>query len=237
MKDKDRKDLPRERLMQLGADALSDAELLAILLRTGIRGKSVLELAQEILDKFQGNLCGVCDAGVAELREIQGMGMAKSVEICAAFALVKRLAQQAVVNRPEIRSPLSIAKYMRGRFSDEKKEEFHVLLLDSQMCVMRSELVTIGLADRSLVHPREVFRPAIREACSSVIISHNHPSGSVKPSGNDMEVTTVLCKAGEIIGIKVVDHIIVSTRASAMSKPEFFSFLSNDMMPKLKKTQ
>ena len=232
MDEEHKRQQPRERLMEFGANALTDAELLAILLRTGTKGKPVLELAKEILSKFHGNLSELCDAGVSELSQIQGMGFAKSVELCAAFALVKRLAMQSIKSRPSMKEPMDIAKYMMGVFSNPHKEAFYVLLMDSQMRVIRSELVTVGLVDRSLVHPREVFRPAIRELCSVIVLCHNHPSGNVMPSQEDVKTTATLCKAGEIVGIRVVDHIIVSTKDIAASEPAFFSFNVAGIMPK-----
>ena len=222
--------LPRERLMQFGAEALSDAELLAVLLRTGTKGVPVVEMARRILERFNGNLLGLCDATVSELCEIPGMGVAKSLELSAAFALAKRLASRRMAMRPEMRSPLAIANYMRELIWDASRESFYVLLLDSKLCLMRSERVTVGLVDRSLVHAREVFRNAIREACSSIIICHNHPSGDVTPSANDIRITKMLFDAGEIIGITLVDHIIVSSNVSGR-KSNYFSFREHNFMP------
>ncbi len=231
MEDESKRQQPRERLMEFGADALSDAELLAILLRTGTKGKPVIELASEILAKYNGNLSELCEAGISELCQIQGMGFAKSVELSAAFALVKRLAMQSIKARPSLEKPEMIAKYMMGVFSDPRKEEFHALLLDSKMRVVRSELVTVGLVDRSLVHPREIFRTAIRELCSVIVLCHNHPSGSIMPSQEDIETTKVLCLAGDIIGIRVIDHIVVSTKDIGSPNPRFFSFKAAGIMP------
>ena len=232
MEEESKRQQPRERLMEFGAGALTDAELLAILLRTGTKGKPVLELATEILGRFHGNLAELCEAGISELCQIQGMGFAKSVELCAAFALVKRLAMQSIKSRPSLKDPKGIAQYMMGVFSNPHKEAFYVLLLDSQMRVIRSELVTVGLVDRSLVHAREVFRSAIRELCSVIVLCHNHPSGSVLPSKEDVETTASLCKAGDIVGIRVIDHIIVSTKDIASTEPAFFSFNVAGLMPK-----
>jgi len=146
--------------------------------------------------------------------------------------LVKRLAMQSIKSRPSLKDPKGIAQYMMGVFSNPHKEAFYVLLLDSQMRVIRSELVTVGLVDRSLVHAREVFRSAIRELCSVIVLCHNHPSGSVLPSKEDVETTASLCKAGDIVGIRVIDHIIVSTKDIASTEPAFFSFNVAGLMPK-----
>ena len=127
-------------------------------------------------------------------------------------------------------SPQLIADYMNGLLLGTNQENFYVLLLDCKMCLMRSEQVTIGLVDKSLVHAREVFRNAIREACSTIIICHNHPSGDVVPSANDIRITKTLCDAGEIIGITVLDHIIVGKRISGREN-NYFSFRENQIMP------
>ncbi|MBR4675663.1 MAG: DNA repair protein RadC [Victivallales bacterium] len=222
--------LPRERLMQFGAEALSDAELLAVLLRTGTKGTPVVEMAKHLLERFDGNVLRLCDATVNELCEIPGMGLAKSLELEAAFALSKRLARRRMALRPEMKSPQSIADYMQRLMLDANQECFYVLLLDTKLCLMRSEQVTIGLVDRSLVHAREVFRNAIREACSSIIICHNHPSGDVVPSANDIRITKMLFDAGEIIGIRLLDHLIIGPQKSNQSN-NYFSFRENQLMP------
>ena len=222
--------LPRERLLQFGADALSDAELLAVLLRTGTKGVPVVEMAQKILERFNGNILGLCGASISELCEIPGMGVAKSLELGAAIALARRLANRRMAMRPEMKSPAAIANYMRELLWDTTQEAFYVLLLDCKMCLIRSERVTVGLVDRSLVHAREVFRNAIRESCSSIIICHNHPSGDVTPSANDIKVTKMLFDAGEIIGITLVDHIIISSNVTGRES-NYFSFREHQFMP------
>ena len=216
--------------MQFGAEALSDAELLAVLLRTGTKGTPVVEMAKHLLERFNGNVLTLCDATVNELCEIPGMGLAKSLELEAAFALSKRLARHRMALRPEMKSPQAIADYMQGLMPEAPQECFYVLLLDTKLCLMRSEQVTIGLVDRSLVHAREVYRNAIREACSSIIICHNHPSGDVTPSANDIKVTKMLFDAGEIIGITLVDHIIISSNVTGRES-NYFSFREHQFMP------
>ena len=222
--------LPRERLLQFGPEALSDVELLAVLLRTGTRGVPVLEMAQRLLQRFNGNLLSLCEATIGEFCEIPGMGQAKSLELYAALSLVKRLMNRQLAYRPKMNSPQLIADYMNGLLLGANQENFYVLLLDCKMCLMRSEQVTVGLVDKSLVHAREVFRNAIRESCSTIIICHNHPSGDVVPSANDIRITKMLCDAGEIIGITVLDHIIVGKRISGR-KNNYFSFRESQLMP------
>lgn len=222
--------MPREKLLQFGAEALSDAELLAVLLRTGTKGSPVLDMAAELLSKFNGSLLCLCEASLPELCGIQGMGRTKSLELCAAFALAKRMALQRLATRPDMRNPQLIANHMKNIFGNTAQEEFHVLMLDTQMRLIRAERITIGLADRSLVHAREVFRNAIREASTSIILCHNHPSGHVRPSKNDIDITKTLVDAGEIIGIRVIDHIIVGSRVKTDGE-EYYSFLEKGIMP------
>ena len=226
----DVKILPRERLLQFGPEALSDVELLAVLLRTGTHGVPVLEMAQRLLERFNGNLLGLCEATIGEFCEIPGMGQAKALELYAALALVKRLMSRQLAFRPKMSSPQLIADYMNGLLLGANQENFYVLLLDCKMCLIRSEQVTVGLVDKSLVHAREVFRNAIRESCSTIIICHNHPSGDVVPSANDIRITKMLCDAGEIIGITVLDHIIVGKRISGREN-NYFSFRESQIMP------
>lgn len=221
--------LPRERLAKYGADSLSDSELLAVLLRTGIRGCPVQQMASKLLAKFNGSLLGLCAASVEELCSIPGMGKTKSLELCAAFALSKRLAEQRLAERTDMKNPRLIALYMREVFNSAQQEEFHVLLLDCQMRLLRNERITVGLVDRSLVHAREVFRCAIRESCSYIIVCHNHPSGLVEPSDQDIAITQMLVKAGNIIGIKVIDHLIIGGKVG--ENPEYYSFMENGKMP------
>ncbi len=191
---------------------MSDVELLAVLLRTGYRGTPVLEVAGQLLGHYQGNLRNLCDAGVDELSRIRGVGRVKALELLAAFALSKRLAMQRSMERPPMSSPRLIAEYMYELFQGCQQEELHVLLLDPSFRLIRQERVSIGLADRSLMHPREVFRLAIREACTSIVVVHNHPSGNIKPSQSDIAVTEKLYASGEIIGIALADHVIVGKR-------------------------
>ncbi len=222
--------LPREKLSSLGADALSDSELLAVILRTGTKGHPVQEMASDLLSKFDGSLLQLCDASVTELCSIQGMGQTKSLELCAAFALARRMSVQRLSERANMSNPRLIASYMRPLLGNMRQEAFYVLMLDSKMRLIRADRITLGLADRSLVHAREVFRNAIRESSTAIILCHNHPSGHVNPSRQDRDVTKMLFDAGEIIGIRVIDHIIVGSTLSPDGE-EYYSFLEKGTMP------
>ena len=227
MRRAEEKEMPRERLQRLGSSSLSNEELLAVLLRTGIQGLPVLRLAENLLARYRGDLRALCDASLEELRTIPGMGLTKSLELMAAFALARRMADQALERRPAMGSPQQAAQLLQGIFIGSQQEEFHALLLDTQLQLLRDHVVSVGLVDRSLIHPREVFRMAIRTSSSNILLCHNHPSGNLTPSANDIEATNRLVDAGEIIGIRIIDHIIVSGNTSSR---EYFSFREHHLL-------
>ena len=203
---------PRERLLSLGAEALSDSELLAILMRTGRAGRSVLELARDLMRQFDGDLGKIARASLNELQAIRGIGKAKAIEIHAAFALARRLSQRIAPATPKLESPAEVAALLREALRGKRQEEFHVLLLDAKHQLIRDHCVTVGLLDRGQVHAREVFRAAIGESCSRVLLAHNHPSGDPTPSAQDISCTRNLVAAGKVIGIEVLDHVILGER-------------------------
>ena len=202
---------PRERLLRFGADELSTAQLLAIILRTGGRNKSALELAREILVKFN-NLKEIEDASIAEFSELKGIGAAKIAQIKAAFELGKRLIANEKRNTsqwPCFNNSSQVYTYYMPKFYGLKKEKFLCTLLDTKNKVFKETTVSEGTLTSSLVHPREVFRYAIKEAAASVLFVHNHPSGDPSPSRDDIDITKRLIETGKIIGINVLDHIII----------------------------
>jgi DNA repair protein RadC len=189
-------------------------ELLAIIIRTGTRGESVLLTAQKLLSEF-GNLHSIAQASVAEICKIKGIGEAKSIEIKAALELGKRLYDPDY--RPEgpgkpVQTPEEAYKSMQSKLSGKKKEYFYILCLNTRGRVNDTRQVSIGNLDSSLVHPREVFKDAISTLASTVILVHNHPSGDLEPSAEDINLTRRLVEAGELLGIPVIDHIIVSDK-------------------------
>ncbi|MFA6929618.1 MAG: DNA repair protein RadC [Lentisphaeria bacterium] len=220
---------PRERMLRLGVEALSDRELLAVLLRSGTRGKSVLTVAAELLQKFDGSLKRLASAQLCELSKIHGIGPVKALELNAAFTLAKRLTLESCIQQPQMTNPENVARYVREKLRQREQEEFHALLLDTRMRLIRDEVITIGLLDRSLVHAREVFRGAIKEACQTVIICHNHPSGDITPSQEDLKSTRMLQRAGQIIGISILDHVIIG---SSLEDARFFSFRQENLLLK-----
>lgn len=213
---------PRERLVRYGSEVLSTAELIAVILGSGMKGKSVLALAQELLAHF-GDLETLSQATVAELCEIRGLGQAKAIQLVAAFRLGDRATRELPPARLRIDHPAQAYALLKDELQNEKREQLVVILQDVRRVVICCETVAVGTLSNILVHPREVFYPAIRHKASSLILVHNHPSGDPTPSPQDRHLTTVLVEAGRLMGIPVTDHVIigcdrfVSLRQAGMS--------------------
>jgi DNA repair protein RadC len=201
---------PRERLWSLGPAALTTVELLAILLGTGGEGSDVLDLASQLLEVGEGSLRRLAQRPVAELLRSRGIGPTKAARLLAAFEVGVRLAREERPPVVRIREPDDVARLFQGRLRDLQVEEFHLLALDSQSQVLREVLVTRGLLNSSLVHPREVFRAAIAEAAAGIIVVHNHPSGDPTPSAEDRSVTQQLAAAGRLLDLPLYDHVIIA---------------------------
>ena len=203
IKDVSRFDLPREKLQKYGVSKLADHELLAILLGSGIQGFNVLQLSKKILDTILK--IGKEKITIADLRKIKGLGQIKASQILSIIELTKRLN----TNKPEILSANDVWKLCTD-IRESKKEHFIAFYLDTQNRLIERQIISIGTLNTSLVHPREVFEPAIKLSTASIIIAHNHPSGDTEPSPEDKEVTKRLREADKILGIEIVDHVIVS---------------------------
>jgi DNA repair protein RadC len=199
---------PRERLLRHGAEAIATAELIAIILANGTKGKTVLQLAQEILGRFE-SLEAVSHASVEELCTIKGLGVVKAVQLKAALMLGLRASRTVKPPEYPILTPLHAYNALKEDLENLKKEHFVVLLLNAKSHLIRMEVVSIGTLTNTLVHPREVFSPAVRHNAASIIIAHNHPSGDSTPSKQDIELTRQLVSAGKMMGIAVNDHLIV----------------------------
>jgi DNA repair protein RadC len=208
MKDLPPEERPRERLSKHGPEALSTPELLAILLRSGTIRESALDVAEGIVGHV-GGLRGLVDVTVEQLSQIRGVGVVKAIEIRAAVELGKRISAFTQEARPVIRCPADVSQLVMSELRHEAREQFRILLLDTRNQVMRVSTVSIGSLTESIVHPREVFREAIRHSCAAIIAVHNHPSGDPSPSPEDIQVTQRLAEAGRLIGIEVLDHVIV----------------------------
>lgn len=200
---------PREKLMQNGAAHLSDSELLAILIGGGTRNMSAVDLGKMLLDRY-GSVSELAKRDFGAFRKIPGIGDAKAVTIAAAFELGRRIEITPFTDRKMIKTPEDIASYYIPRLRDRQTEIFLVLLLNTANQIFREITVSTGSLNSSIVHPREVFTTAITDSAASVMLIHNHPSGNPEPSREDIEITRRLKEAGEIIGIKVLDHLIIA---------------------------
>ena len=218
IKDLPKVDRPREKLEKYGPERLSDSELLAILLRTGSKGINVVELSGKILRKFSG--IGLAKASIKELKNTFGLGAAKACEIAACFELGRRLLQnkQSVL----LLSPQDVWNELKD-IRDNKKEYFVIFFLDSRNQEIKREIISIGSLNANLVHPREVFEPAVRHLAAQVILAHNHPAGDPSPSQEDSVITKQLVDAGKILGIDINDHVIVGGS-------NFFSFREHKLL-------
>ncbi|KXG11473.1 DNA repair protein RadC [Anoxybacillus rupiensis] len=199
---------PRERLLFNGPESLSNQELLALLLRTGTKSESVLELAQRLLHRFEG-LRLLKEATIEEITNIKGIGKAKAVQILAAIELGRRIGRLSYDERYVIRSPEDGAKYLMDDLRFLSQEHFVAIYLNTKNQVIHRKTVFIGSLNASIVHPREVFKEAIKRSAASIICAHNHPSGDPTPSREDVEVTKRLVECGRIMGIELLDHLII----------------------------
>ena len=207
-------DGPRERLDTLGAEALSEAELIALLLRTGGSGRDALALAAWLLQQHQG-LLGLAATEARELACTPGVGPAKSAALTAAVELGRRLASRRLRPGDPVRGPADVFRHFHARLRHARHERFLVVLLDGRHRMLREVVISQGTLTASLVHPREVFRPALREAAAAVVLVHNHPSGDPTPSTEDREITERLADAGLLLGVPVLDHVVVAERGWA----------------------
>ena len=201
-------DRPRERFLRQGPESLSNQELLAILLRTGTKNESVLTLANRILVQFE-KLHALKHATVEEMIEIKGVGEAKAIQILAAIELGKRLAQKELDNKYTIRSPEDAANYLIPELAPLQQEHFVALYLNVKNQILHKQTIFVGSLNASIVHPREIFRVAIRRSAAAIIVAHNHPSGNPSPSPEDIDVTKRLIEAGHILGVDLLDHLII----------------------------
>jgi len=196
---------PRERLLREGVGVLSDAELLAVILQKGTRKENVIDVSNRLIAKF--GLDKLASLSLVELQTIDGIGPAKAMQIKSMFEINKRV--KMVRNNVQIKCSEDVFEYCSGKLADKDKEFFMIIMLDSKNKIIKDEIVSIGTLNSSLVHPREIFKSAIKESANAVILVHNHPSGDPSPSEEDEEITKRLVEAGELLNIKVLDHVII----------------------------
>lgn len=206
---------PREKLLKHGVEKLSNVELLAIVIKSGVKNASALDISKQIISNKLG-LTGLSDISIEELSEVKGIGLSKASEIIASIELGKRV----LISKEEkykISSPSDISSYLMREMGDLKKEHFNIVMLDNKNQIVEVHNVSVGSLNSAIVHPREVFKNAVRRSSASIILAHNHPSGNTSPSREDISITKRLIECGELMGIKVLDHIIIG-------KNEYFSF-------------
>jgi DNA repair protein RadC len=221
LKDQPVSERPRERLAALGADALSHAELIAILLRTGLKGMNAVEVGKQLLHKF-GTLQALAQAGVEDLQKVKGIGRDKAVTLVAAFALARKMAGELQYESPVLDNPETVVRLLREFNLAKNVETLQVLLLNTRHKLIRVEEISNGTLDTILVHPREVFKSAIAANAAAIVLAHNHPSGDPAPSEADVKVTRDLIRAGQLLKIEVIDHIIIG-RATAERAKDYSS--------------
>ena len=217
LKDQPESERPRERLAELGPDALSHAELIAILLRTGLKGANAVEIGKQLLAKF-GSLQALALASLEDLCRVKGIGRDKAVTLMAAFALAKKMAAELRIESPVLDQPEAIATLMREDCRLRTVETFQIVLLNTRRRLIRVEPVTDGTLDTLLVHPREVFRAAIAANAAALVLVHNHPSGDPSPTEADIKVTRDLIRAGQLLKIEILDHVILGRATTERPK-------------------
>jgi DNA repair protein RadC len=208
---------PRERLAAHGAEALGNPELIAILLRTGTKGVSALHIAEELLKRFQ-SLENLARASIEELRKTKGIGRDKAIALKSAFTLALRMAREIRNEAPLVDTPERVADLLREELRMENVERFQVLLVNTRRRLIQAERLSQGTLDSLLVHPRDVFRSAIAANAAAIVLAHNHPSGDPTPSESDIKVTRDLIRAGQLLRIEVLDHVIIGRATQERSK-------------------
>jgi DNA repair protein RadC len=211
---------PRERLLSLGPGALTDAELLAIHLRVGVRGKSAIDLARDLLQRFDGRLAALAEASLAELSAIRGMGVAKSAQLKAGFELARRALAQEMTRRDNFSSPDQVRDWLRLQLAHRPHEVFVALWLDAQNRLLVSEELFAGTLTQTAVYPREVVKSALFHNAAAVILAHNHPSGVAEPSPADEQLTRTLKQALALVDVRLLDHFIVAGTQTPLSFAE-----------------
>jgi len=221
LKDQPASERPRERLIAHGAEALSHAELVAILLRTGLKGMNAVDVGKQLVQKY-GSLQCLAQASLDDLQTIKGIGRDKAVTLAAAFALARKMAQELRRDSPLLDNPEAVANLLREDNRLRKVETFQILLLNTRRRLIDIVKISEGTLDTILVHPREVFKSAIAVSAAAIILTHNHPSGDPSPSEADIKVTRDLIRAGQLLKIDVLDHVILG-RATQERPRDFVS--------------
>jgi DNA repair protein RadC len=219
----DEKDKPREKLLAKGKDALSDSELIAILLGSGNREMTAVELAREILKNNEYNLNNLAKLSINEMMKYKGIGEAKAITIVAALELGRRRRESEIIEKKKVTSSRDVFEYMQPVLDNKPYEEFWIVLLSRSNSILSREMISIGSLTASLADPRKIFKLALEKLAASMILSHNHPSGNLKPSESDINLTRKLINAGKLLDISVLDHLIIG-------EGKYFSFADEGMI-------
>ncbi|MBN1929834.1 MAG: DNA repair protein RadC [Chlorobiaceae bacterium] len=220
IRDIDPDNRPRERFLSSGKEALSPAELLALILRSGTQKLNILDTCNQLISTH--GLEKLADLSLNELQKQPGIGQAKAMQIAAIFELHRRIRFSRNMNR-KVQGARDVFEYMQGRIPDDTKEHLFVLFLSTKNRILSHEIISVGTLTASLIHPREIFKAAIRQSAHSIILVHNHPSGDVQPSNADKQVTSILKKAGDLLQIELLDHVIVGNE-------DWFSFRDHSLL-------
>ena len=217
-------DRPREKLERLGASALGDNELLALVLGSGSRDRDVLDVSNTVLEQ-RGGLYGLTRATAADLRTVPGIGAARAAQVLAAVELGRRTLMRTHADRPRLNTPRQLASHLLPQHGSRPVEQFGIVLLDTKHRLIQIRLVSSGSLDSTVAHPREVFRDAIAGRAAAIVLFHNHPSGDPRPSADDVALTARLVEAGHVIGIDVLDHLILADQ-------RYYSFAEAGQLPR-----
>jgi DNA repair protein RadC len=217
-------DRPREKLERLGASALGDNELLALVLGSGSRDRDVLDVSNTVLEQ-RGGLYGLIRATAADLRTVPGIGAARAAQVLAAVELGRRTLMRTHADRPRLNTPRQLASHLLPQHGSRPVEQFGIVLLDTKHRLLQIRLVSSGSLDSTVAHPREVFRDAIAGRAAAIVLFHNHPSGDPRPSADDVALTARLVEAGHVIGIDVLDHLILADQ-------RYYSFAEAGQLPR-----
>ena len=209
MKDLPENERPTEKLVNHGARSLSNSELIAVIIRTGSRDYSVIELANRLLSTKEDGVASLADTSVEEITRVKGIGNCKAAQILAAVELGKRIVLAETEHKKKVTSPLDIVDFFMADMQYLKREHFKIVMLDTKNHIIGVEEISVGNLNSSIVHPREVYKQAIKRSSASIILVHNHPSGDPTPSREDINITRRLMESGEILGIRVLDHIVI----------------------------
>jgi len=218
--DEPQNELPRERLEALGSDALTSSELIAVILGSGTKGSSVFQLSKQLIHTFQ-NLKGLSHASVEELLQVKGIGKAQALRLKACLGLGKRLMLEHLDFKPTISTPSQAYQILKQELEHEVQENVVTLLLDTKAKLISIEKITVGTINHSLIHPREIFRAAIKKGAANIILAHNHPSGDSTPSKEDISVTKTIVQAGKLLSIPLNDHIIIGSQEFVSMREAF----------------